>query len=182
MPSVLAIYGSGFEEIEFVTPVDILRRAEVRVTTAAVGGDPAPIGRSGLSVRSDIRLEELSDYTFDAVFLPGGPGVAALRQDSQVRSLVQLFMARQAWVFAICAAPLILKDAGLLSNRRYTAHTSATTELPEAIRDASVVIDGKLITSRGAGTALPFALAITAALTSPERAASIAQAICAEPR
>ena len=182
MPSVLAIYGPGFEEIEFVTPVDILRRAEVSVTTAAVGADPAPIGRSGLSVRADVRLEELADQTFDALFIPGGPGVAALRQDARVRSLVQTFMARDAWVFAICAAPLVLKDAGVLSQRRYTAHTTALPELPEAITDTPVVIDRRLITSRGAGTALPFALAVTSALTSPEKAAAIAKAICSEAR
>jgi 4-methyl-5(b-hydroxyethyl)-thiazole monophosphate biosynthesis len=93
--------------------------------------------------------------------------------------LVRRQHADGGWIAAICAAPVVLKDAGLLAGRRYTAHSSVAAELPEALLDERVVVDGRLITSRGAGTALDFGLMIIGALLSREKAHEIANSVCA---
>lgn len=179
MPTVLAILAEGFEEIEALTPIDLLRRADVSVTTAALGDGIHVTGRSGITVHADTTLGALGERTFDCIFLPGGPGVALLRADSRVRALVQAQSAAGRWLAAICAAPVVLHDAGLLAGRRYTAHFSVASELPAILADRRTVADGRLLTGRGAGTSLEFALLLVGSLVSPEKADAIAAAIAA---
>ena len=177
MPSVLAILAPGFEEIEAVAPVDILRRAGADVTLASLTPDLYVRGRSGIAVHADASLAACLDQTFDCLFLPGGPGVKELRADTRVRDLVLRQASRDAWIAAICAAPTVLHDAGLLEGKRYTAHPSVASELTRIIADERVVVDGRLITSRGAGTALDFSLELVSRLFSPEKSAAIANSI-----
>ena len=179
MPTVLAILADGFEEIEAVVPIDLLRRAGAEVTVASLGEGIHVTGRSGLTLHADTVLAAAAEREFDAVFLPGGPGVALLRADPRVRALVQRQAAAGRWLAAICAAPLVLHDAGLLEGRRYTAHFSAASELPEILAGERVVEHGRLLTSRGAGTALEFALRLAALLGSPAQSEEVARAICA---
>jgi 4-methyl-5(b-hydroxyethyl)-thiazole monophosphate biosynthesis len=180
MPRVLAILPEGFEEIETVTPVDVLRRAGAEVTLAALHEGIHVIGRSGLTMHADATLSAMpADRVFDLLFLPGGPGVKNLRADPRIAPLVRAQAEADRWIAAICAAPTVLHDAGLLDGRRYTAHFSVADELPAILADQRVVIDGRLITSRGAGTALDFALTLVAILISPEKSAAVARAICA---
>lgn len=179
MPTLLTLLAEGFEEIEAVVPIDLLRRAGVDVTTAALGSALPVTGRSGLTVQADTTLAAVADRTFDALFLPGGPGVKHLRADPRVRPLVRQQAAAGRWVAAICAAPTVLLDAGLLAGRRHTAHFSVAAELPQLLPHERVVVDGNLVTSRGAGTAQDFALELIARLVSPEKAAEVAQSICA---
>jgi 4-methyl-5(b-hydroxyethyl)-thiazole monophosphate biosynthesis len=179
MPTVLAILTDGFEEIETVTPIDLLRRAEVNVTLAALGPGIHATGRSGLTLHADTLLDHVSEPAFDCLLLPGGPGVKTLRADPRVRQLVLAQHARDGWLAAICAAPTILHDAGLLRGRRYTAHFSVATELPDIQSTERCVVDDNIITSRGAGTAIDFGLLLVAKLVSPQKAAEIAAAICA---
>jgi 4-methyl-5(b-hydroxyethyl)-thiazole monophosphate biosynthesis len=113
----------------------------------------------------------------DCLLLPGGPGVALLRAAPEIRTLVERHHAAGSWLAAICAAPAVLHDAGLLAGRRYTAHPSVAGELQEILADERVVRDGLLITSRGAGTALDFGLKLVSVLVSPEKAAEIAASI-----
>jgi 4-methyl-5(b-hydroxyethyl)-thiazole monophosphate biosynthesis len=169
----------GFEELETVAPVDVLRRAGCTVTLAALGPDLLVTGRNGLALRADALLADLPHDAPAAtcLLLPGGPGVAALRASPLVRRLVDRHHAAGAWLAAICAAPAVLHDAGLLAGRRYTAHPSVAAELTAILHDERVVVDGRLLTSRGAGTALDFGLALVAALVSPARSAEIAAAI-----
>jgi 4-methyl-5(b-hydroxyethyl)-thiazole monophosphate biosynthesis len=178
-PTVLAILAPGFEELEAVAPIDLLRRAGVEVTVASL--EPAgPVkGRNGLSVAVDRGLDEALALDYDCVLLPGGPGVSQLRADPRVLSLVRRQSERGGWVAAICAAPVVLKDAGILAGRRFTAHSSVRGELPEALGGERAVADGRILTSRGAGTALDFALLLVEKLVSAEKAAEIAGAICA---
>lgn len=185
MPTVLAILAEGFEEIEAVTPIDLLRRAGAEVTVASLSTDLHVIGRCGLTVRADTPLCALektdggASSTFDCLFLPGGPGVKLLRADHRVRSLVLRHHAAERWLAAICAAPTVLNDAGLLVKRRYTAHFSVAAELPLILSSERIVADGHLLTSRGAGTALDFGLLLVEKLFSPEKAREIARSVCA---
>jgi protein deglycase len=132
-----------------------------------------------MTVHADTTLAAAEGFPFDCVILPGGPGVSRLRADSRVSAWVRRQHAANGWIAAICAAPVVLKDAGLLEGRRYTAHPSVLTELPDAIRDERVVVDRRMITSRGAGTALDFGLKLVEKIFSSEKAAEIAQSVCA---
>lgn len=178
MPTVLVPLAEGFEEIEAVTPIDLLRRAGVDVTIASLSEVREATGRSGLTLRADTTLSAVGATLFDAVFLPGGPGVKHLRADPRVRDLVVRHAAAGRWLTAICAAPTVLHDAGLLAGRRYTAHFSVAAELPEILSAEKVVRDGLLLTSRGAGTALDFGLSLVALLFSDAKAEELARAIC----
>ena len=182
MPTVLAILAEGFEEIETVTPIDLLRRAGAEVTVAALGDGIHVTGRSGITMHADTTLSMLESggaRDFDCLFLPGGPGVKHLRADPRIRALALRQHAAGHWLAAICAAPAVLHDAGLLSGKRYTAHFSVAEELPGILVNERVVADGHIVTSRGAGTTLDFALLLIEKLFSPERAHEIARSICA---
>lgn len=179
MPSVLAILAEGFEEIEAVTPIDLLRRAGVEVTVAALGPGRSVRGRSGLVLEAETELAAVIGADFDCVLLPGGPGVARLRADSRVAALVRTQHAAGRDVAAICAAPTVLLDAGVLAGRRFTAHPSVAGELPDLLSDHAVVRDGPILTSRGAGTSLAFGLELIAGLRGPTVADEIKRSICA---
>jgi 4-methyl-5(b-hydroxyethyl)-thiazole monophosphate biosynthesis len=130
-------------------------------------------------MHADTTLNEAAGKPYDMIFLPGGPGTLNLRGDLRVRELVQKQFSDGRWLAAICAAPTVLNDAGLLQGRRYTAHTSVEKELGHVLTSERVVVDGKIITSRGAGTALDFGLKLVEELVSPAKAREIAAAICA---
>jgi 4-methyl-5(b-hydroxyethyl)-thiazole monophosphate biosynthesis len=178
MASVLVILADGFEEIEATAPIDLLRRAGVEVTIASLADNRHVTGRSGITVHSDVALGALDDARRDMIFLPGGPGVKNLRADARVIPLVQRYAQEGKWVAAICAAPAVLHDAGLLDGRRYTAHFSVASELPRILAEERVVDDGKITTSRGAGTAVEFGLHLVALLVSEAKATEISKAIC----
>lgn len=181
MPTVLAILADGFEEIEATTPIDLLRRAGAEVTVAALGEGIHVTGRMGITLHADTTLAAITAAAppreFDCLFLPGGPGVKHLRADPRVRDLVLNQDAARRWLAAICAAPTVLHDAGLLASRRYTAHSSVANELTAILRNERVVTDGHVLTSRGAGTALDFGLLMVEKLFSAEKAGEIARSI-----
>jgi protein deglycase len=177
--TVLVILADAFEEAEAITPVDILRRAGAEVTLAALGEGVHVTGRNGVTVHADTTLTAAIGKDFDCVLLPGGPGVKHLRADERVRTLILRQRAAGRWLAAICAAPLVLHDAGILSGRRYTAHFSAASELNAILATERTVTDGRLVTSRGAGTALDFGLLLVDRLISAEKAAEVARSICA---
>lgn len=178
MPTVLAILADGFEEIEAITPIDLLRRAGAEVTIASLGDSTHVTGRSGITVHTETTLATIQLRNFDAVLLPGGPGVKNLRADARVAEVIRRHHGAGRIVSAICAAPTVLHDAGLLP-QRYTAHFSVAAELPEIQTDQRAIADGHVVTSRGAGTALDFGLMLIEKLFSPAKAAEVAQSICA---
>ena len=178
MPTVLVPLADGFEEIEAFAPVDLLRRAGVEVTVATLNDNRHATGRSGIIAHGDVALATVATREFDLLFLPGGAGVKQLRADARVLALVRAQHAAGRWLAAICAAPTVLQDAGVLAGRRYTAHFSVAAELPDILAAERVVTDGKITTSRGAGTAVEFGLHLVALLTSPAQAQEISKAIC----
>jgi 4-methyl-5(b-hydroxyethyl)-thiazole monophosphate biosynthesis len=178
MPTVLVPLAEGFEEIEVVTPIDLLRRAGVEVITATLGDGIHVTGRSGITVHADTTLGAVLEHDFDLLFLPGGAGVKHLRADARIRDLVMRQHRSGRWLAAICAAPAVLNDCGLLVGRRYTAHYSVSQELPGILSEERVVTDGNITTSRGAGTGVDFGLHLVALLTSPAKSSEISKAIC----
>ena len=174
---VLCLLNDGFEEIEVVTPVDLLRRAEVHVVIVAMGNKTA-VGRNGIRIEADSMLSEVETSAFDMLFIPGGPGVAGLREDGRAAGLAREFSAAGKHVAAICAAPLVLMDAGLLEGRRFTAYQSVCEELGGGL-DERVVVDENLITSRGAGTAMDFALTMISHLVGQPAADRVAEEVMA---
>lgn len=178
-PRVLCLLTDGFEEIETVAPVDLLRRAGAEVTVAAVGSTRWATGRCGMRLEADALLAEVDPGGFQLLLIPGGPGVKALRADGRAARMAREFVARRCGVAAICAAPTVLADAGLLTGRRFTAHASVHEELPGALGVERVVEDGLLVTSRGAGTAVDFGLVLVRRLFGEAKASEVAGAIMA---
>jgi len=176
---VLCLITDGFEEIETITPVDLLRRGGVEVIITSMGEGIHVTGRSGITMHADAKFAEVDVSTFDLLFIPGGPQVAALRVDARVLTTARIFASAGKAIAAICAAPLVLHEAGLLNGKAYTAHDSTYSELVDAKPDQRVVMDGNLITSRGAGTALDFGLTLLAYLSGAEESARVAKAIMA---
>ncbi|MFK7852349.1 MAG: DJ-1 family glyoxalase III [Akkermansiaceae bacterium] len=177
MKRVLCLLEDGFEEIETVTPVDLLRRAGIEVVIAGVSGKYAT-GKCGMCLQVDGLLTDIEGVHFDALFLPGGPAVAELRSNDEVISLVRRFHTEGKTIAAICAAPLLLLDAGLVEGLRMTGHFTIKEELPQ-INGERVVIDGAIITSRGAGTALEFGLTMVGELVGKEIREDISAAVMA---
>lgn len=159
MARVCVPLAEGFEEIEAVTIVDVLRRAGVDAVMAGVSAQEVT-GSHGITVRADRLLEELEGEAWDAVVLPGGqPGATHLRDDPRVQRLLRAQDEKGATVGAICAAPIALSKAGALRERSATSFPGFEEQLDCAkYLHESVVVDGHVVTSRGPGTALHFAL------------------------
>ena len=182
MSRVLIPLAEGFEEVEALTVVDVLRRAEVEVVTASIGVARTVTGKHAIPVIADALLGDVADDAFDMVVLPGGvPGVPNLDADPTVARVVRAAAARDSWVCAICAAPSVLGNLGLLEGRDATIHPAWRDKLScGGYSEETVVRDGRFITSRGAGTALPFALTLAKLLAGEEKAAEEAAAMVTE--
>lgn len=176
--TALIIMAEGVEEIEAITPIDLLRRAGVEVTIASLSAEPRVTGRTSIMLGTDAALHAVANRLFDLLVIPGGPGVRHLRASPDVIDITKRHAVAGRLIGAICAAPTVLKDAGLLDGIAYTAHFSVEDELPAMRKDVPVVQQGHIITSRGAGTAVPFGLALIRALLGEPAAKKVADAIC----
>lgn len=169
----------GFEEIETVAPVDLLRRAGVEVVVASLTGDPMVTGRCNVTIRADATFAEVENQEFDLLLIPGGPGIKAVRADGRPARLARVYADAGKPVAAICAAPTVLADAGLLAGRRFTSHAGVMNELPQSLVHERVVEDGNLITSRGAATSVDFGLALVRRLCGEAAAQEVSKGIMA---
>ena len=176
------LLADGFEEIEAVAAIDVLRRAGVKVWVAAVGSSPVQ-GSHGMVIHADVRLGEVADHAFDAVVLPGGmPGALNLAASQEVLTMLRRTRDAGGIVAAVCAGPLALHAAGLTAGRRVTSHPSVADRLTGAIHTGRrVETDGQMVTGQAAGSAIEFALAVVAALGLPEQARAVADAMLAAP-
>lgn len=159
MSRALLIFAEGSEELEAVTIVNLLRRGGVEVLLA--GLTPGALrGSRGTALLPDCALDEALMQEFDMVILPGGqPGTRSLQADPRVIRLVQKMAAQGHYVAAICAAPMVLASAGLLAGKRAVCYPGCLEAFPDVfVQGDAVVEDGKVITSRGPGTAMDFAL------------------------
>ncbi|MDR0760219.1 MAG: DJ-1/PfpI family protein [Treponema sp.] len=177
----LVFLADGFEEVEAVTPIDYLRRAGITVTTASVSGSKTVTGAHSLPVIADTLITELTEGSvWDVIVCPGGmPGAANIAASPSARSLLKAQAERGRWIAAICASPaVVLAPLGILQGRRFTCYPGMEDRVADAHWSAgSVVADGNIITSRGAGTAGRFAVAIIAWLLSQKDADKIADSV-----
>ena len=182
MKRTLLILSAGFEELEAVAPLDLLRRAGIDAVSASTGPELTVAGGRGIRIQADRMLDDCLAETFDMIILPGGPGVAGLRKDPRVLDLVRRAHAQGVPLAAICAAPVILADAGVAFGHVITSFPGSKDELVgrvKAYSEERVVEDGKVITSRGAGTSEEFALRLIAYLLGPAAAEDVRARIVA---
>ncbi|HUR46935.1 MAG TPA: DJ-1 family glyoxalase III [Candidatus Saccharimonadales bacterium] len=176
---VLCVLFPGFEEIETIAPVDLLRRAGVEVLVASLTGELLVMGRCNVTVKADVTFDEVEHQEFDLLLLPGGPGIKAVRVDGRPARLARAYADAGKLVAAICAAPTVLADAGLLTGRRFTSHAGVMNELPESLVHERVVEDQNIITSRGAATSVDFGLALVRRLCGDSVALEVSKGIMA---
>ncbi|VAX08325.1 DJ-1/YajL/PfpI superfamily, includes chaperone protein YajL (former ThiJ), parkinsonism-associated protein DJ-1, peptidases PfpI, Hsp31 [hydrothermal vent metagenome] len=176
MATVLVPLAQGCEELEAVTIVDLLRRAGLEVITA--GLDEKPINAShGMVLIADMTLTQAMQKNYDMIVLPGGlPGADNLNQDLRIHALLKKMHAEKKVIAAVCAAPKVLAKAGLLDGRQATSFPGSLDGSNISNMDyleQAVVIDGQIITSRGPGTTMDFALTLIEQLLGPEKRAEV---------
>ncbi len=164
MKPLLVLLAPGFEEIEFSAPVDILRRLEIPVVTAGVKARLVE-GAHGIKMQADMLLVDVEPADYDGVILPGGAASWLLRDTAAVLKLVRTMHSAEKLVAAICAAPIALEAAGVLTDRKVTCYPAdaVTNDIKSGtLCDAPAVTDGNIITGRGPGAALEFGFALGA--------------------
>ncbi len=171
----------GFEEIEALCPLDLLRRAGVEVKTVGIGGKMVT-GAHGITVEADITEAELSIGAPELIMLPGGmPGTLNLEKKPVVQSAVKTAAERGAYISAICAAPMILGKLGLLKGKRAVCFPGFEEYLDGAeILSVPAVMDGNIITGAGMGAALDFGLLLVSALCGEDKAKELYHAVIAD--
>lgn len=176
---VYVFLAEGFEEMEAITPVDLLRRAGIAVTTVGIGGRMIT-GAHGITVEADREDAELILKDLDMIVLPGGnPGYKNLDASAAVEQALRQALEKDAYIAAICGGPTVLGHHGLLKGKRATVYPGLEGELTGAdvVTDSPVVVDGKIITSRGAGTAVLFSAELIALLKGRATADEVLAAI-----
>ncbi len=179
MKKTVMLFAEGFEEVEALTVVDLLRRAGIGCDMVSIAGADMVTGSHGIGVRMDAALDAIQTDDYDAILLPGGqPGTRNLAADARVIDALQRAHAAGRLTAAICAAPTVLAKAGLLEGRRAVCYPGMEEQLTGRTGgEGPVETDGTIITSCGVGTALPFALAIVAYFSGTEKARELAHSI-----
>lgn len=171
-PDILVPLAQGCEELEAVTITDLLTRAGFNVVTAGLDDQPVRASR-GMVLVPDTTMDKVMKQDFDLMVLPGGlPGADHLREDKRVQAKLREMADQGKYTAAICAAPMALSTAGLLDNKKVTSYPGSLDNFqPNGMKyvDDSVVVDGKVVTSRGPGTAMDFALTLIELLAGKEK-------------
>ena len=176
---VYVLLGTGFEEMEAIAPIDLMRRAGIDVKTVGVTGKTV-YGSHGIGVEADILPEEMDLDAMEMIVLPGGlGGVASTRASKPALDALRYGWDQGRFVAAICAGPTVLADLGITDGRNATCYPGCEGQMGSANMQpgAAAVRDGKLITGTSAGCAIPFALELIRALRGEEKAQAIAQQI-----
>lgn len=176
---VYMLLGTGFEETEAIAPLDLLRRAGVPVATVGINGKIV-YGSHGIGVEADMELGQMDLTNLDMIVLPGGlKGVASIRSSQAAMDAIRFAWENGKFTAAICAGPTVLADLGIVDGKNATCYPGCEGQMGSAkmAENAAVVTDGKLITGTSAGCAIPFGLALIAALKGQEAADAIARQI-----
>ena len=178
MVKVLVPLADGCEELEAVTIIDLLRRAGVEGVTAGLKPGIVKASRD-VQLVPDVTLDVALQDDYDMVVLPGGmPGASHLKEDARILALLKKMAAAGKYTAAICAAPMVLAEAGVLDGKQATSYPGFLDALPGVtVSAAAVVQDGKVLTSRGPGTAMDFALALVEVLTGSEKRQQVEAAL-----
>ena len=179
MKRTAILFADGYEEVEALTVVDLLRRAKIGCDIVAVDDGVEVTGSHGIRVGADKTLSQLVMEEYDGVILPGGlPGVTNLAADSRVLALLKDFAAAGKLTAAICAGPTVLARAGLLEGKKACCYPGMEQELTGAVASTEPVVrDGSIVTSRGLGTAISFALALVSYFQGEAQAQALAKSI-----
>jgi 4-methyl-5(b-hydroxyethyl)-thiazole monophosphate biosynthesis len=176
MAASIFLLANGFEELEFVAPYDILHRGGIKVQTASISDKKEAVGSHSITVLADLLLSQVEDLPFDLLVLPGGPGTEnLLKSDSVKKLLVKSYEAGKR-IAAICAAPKVLANAGILRDCEATSFPAARAEVEPLCKkylDVPVVVSGNIITSKGAGTATEFGFCLLSLLAGSATAEDI---------
>lgn len=175
---VYMLLGTGFEETEAIAPLDLLRRAGVSVATVGINGKIIK-GSHGIGVEADMELGEMDLTNLDMIILPGGlGGVASIKASEAALEAVRFAWENGKFVAAICAGPTILAQLGITDGKKATCYPGCEEQMGSAnMVQAAAVTDGKVITGTSAGCAIPFGLALIAALKGQDAADAIAKQI-----
>ncbi len=178
MGKILIPLAHGFEEIEAITNIDVLRRAGLDVLTAGIGSREIE-GDHGVKVETDTEISRVDSDELTAVVLPGGmPGAANLRDSEQLLEIIKEVYEEDKLCAAVCAGPIVLEAAGILEGKNATSYPGFDDEMPSCnYREERVVIDGNIITARGPGVAMEFALTIVEYLLDAEEKARLEEAM-----
>ena len=170
----------GFEEIEAITIIDVLRRAGVEVDVVTLASMHVK-GSHGVIVHADLFISNVKAEDYDLAVLPGGmPGSRNLQKDETVVEIVRQLQQKDKVVAAICAAPLVLQEAGVLVEDQFTMHPNVMNEVPLACSNDQVKVFGNVITGKASGAALTFALTIVERLFGAEKVAELNESILAD--
>lgn len=173
---ILAIFSNGYEEIEALGTIALLKRSGLNVTMAGLHGTTAS-GKHDITISELTPLSNIDKKEYDALFIPGGHHYAELETNPMVKEIITFFMEKNRPIFAICAAPTILGKMGYLKGRNYTCFTSMNEDFGGTYIDQYVVEDGNLITARSAAASIDFAFAIIKKLQGESQEAKIKQQI-----
>lgn len=176
---VYMLLGTGFEETEAIAPLDLLRRAGVDVATVGINGKVV-YGSHGIGVEADLELGQMDLTNLDMIVLPGGlKGVASIRASQAAMDVIRFAWENGKYTAAICAGPTVLADLGIVDGKNATCYPGCEAGMGDAkmAENAAAVTDGKLITGTSAGCAIPFGLALIAAMKGQEAANAIARQI-----
>ena len=179
MKKAAILLADGFEEVEALTPVDLLRRAGVETLMVSVGSSGIVTGSHSIGIQSDLLLKDFNVSDIDLLILPGGmPGTKNLDANDAVKKAVLECDQRECFLAAICAAPSVFGHLGILKGRKATCYPGFEDQLEgaEFVTD-NVIRDGHIITSRGVGTAIPFGLKLVELLVNTETAEQLAKGI-----
>ena len=179
MKKVYLFLAEGYEEVEALTVVDLVRRAGMELETVSITGNKEVRGVHDICVKADRSFDEINCEDADMLVLPGGkPGFANLEAYEPLMKQVDSFANKGKYIAAICAAPTIFGKRGLLKGKKACCYPNMEIDLKEAIISyENVCVDGNIITSRGVGTTIEFALAIIEILTDGQNAENIAKSI-----
>ncbi len=163
---IYILLADGFEEIEALTVVDVLRRAELNIKMVSVNNEEFVRGAHDIIVKTDCNIEDVNKHDIQMIVLPGGmPGTKNLNGNNKVTELLKFCVENDLWISAICAAPMVLGNKGYLKGKEAICFPGFEKYLEDAIiRDSKVVVSDKFITSKGAGTAFDFAVTIVSLL------------------
>jgi 4-methyl-5(b-hydroxyethyl)-thiazole monophosphate biosynthesis len=182
MKKVLIHLADGFEEVEAITPIDVLRRAGCEVTTVSISGKREVTSTRGVTILADKLFDEADYSSADMIVLPGGqPGADNLNRHNGLKAQIEMYHSRQKDIAAICAAPLVLGATGVLKGKKATCYPGVEGKLTGATCTGNLVeVDGNIITAKGPGAAMTFAFTLVERLSGKNKADELRKAMVIE--